>query len=162
MKKLIFDFENIGGVSRLFAIPPSSFERIRRDYVAKMNYLECKNMADIMEIPIYADGTFYFNEDQSFEAAGDTYAVEIGGVIPKMMMGNASDIECLERGTWYVLLQDMNGEVRLSGDEQVKMKFLTKKGTGNSAVNRNQIAFTFTCRQENPSVYLELDDMYNL
>lgn len=162
MKKLIFDFENIGGVSRLFAIPPSSFERIRRDYAKKLNYLECKNMADIIEIPIYADSTFYFNEDQSFEAAGDTYSVEIGGVIPKMMMSNASGIECLERGSWYVLLQDMNGEVRLSGDEQVKMKFLTKKSTGNSAVNRNQIAFTFTCRQENPSVYIELDDMSNL
>lgn len=162
MKKLIFDFENIGGVSRLFAIPPSSFERIRRDYVTGLNYIECKTHANIIEIPIYADGTFYFNENQSFEAAGDTYVVEIGGVIPKQMVQSAVDIERLERGSWYVLLQDMNGEVRLSGDEQVKMKFLTKKSTGTSAVSRNQIAFTFTCQQENPSVYIELDNISDL
>ncbi len=143
----------------MFAIPESSYERVRRDYVNKRNYIECKNQDDIIEIPIYADGTFFFNEDQRFESAGDSYAIEIGGVIPKMMVSNAGVIERLERGTWYVLFQDMNGEVRLCGDEEVKCKFLTKKSTGTSAVSRNQIAFSFSCTQENPSLYIELDDM---
>ncbi len=159
MKKLVFDFENIGGVCRLFAIPVSSYERVRRDYVNKLNYIECKNQGDIIEIPIYADGTFYFNEDQRFETAGDSYSIEVGGVIPKLMMENADDIERLERGAWYVLSQDMNGEVRLSGDEEVKCKFMTKKSTGASAISRNQIAFAFSCTQENPSLYIKLDDM---
>ena len=162
MKTLKFDFDNMGGCCRLFAIPPSSFLRIREDYVQGLHHLECTNYSDIIDIPVNADGTFYFNENHGLEDPGDGYSVEVGGVIPKLMMDNAADIEKLERGEWYVLSQDNNGVVRLAGDEDVKMNLITQKTTGLLAADRNQIAFTFSCLQENPSINITLSDMDNL
>lgn len=162
MKALKFDFENIGGCTSLFAIPPESLLRIRRDYVDNLNYIECRQYDRIIEIPIYADGTFVWTEKLSVEDAGDGYAIEIAGIIPKNTLSNASDIEILERGEWYVLCQDNNGEVHFSGDEDALLKFTTEKTTGAVAADRNQIAFKFTCLQPNPSVYITIEDMSRL
>lgn len=162
MKTLKFDFNNMGGCCRLFAIPPTSFLRIREDYVNGLHYIECTNYDDIIDIPVNADGTFYFNENHSSEDAGDGYSVEIGGVIPKLMVENAEDMEILERGEWYVLFMDNNDDVKLAGDEDVKLKFISQKTTGLLSADRNQIAFTFSCLQTNPSICIALTDMDNL
>ncbi len=154
MKKLNFDFENMGGVIVLYAIPFTSFVRVRKDYPTGLNYLEYRKGQDIIEVPAYADDTFKFIENHTSGDAGDEYSVTIEGVIPKIMMGNAYDIETLERGEWIVLSQDRNGVAHLSGDDNVKMKFTTQKTTGSAAAERNQIAFSFSCVQENPSVII--------
>lgn len=159
MRKLHFDFENMGGLLSVYAIPVTSFVCTRKDYLTHLNYIEYTNSQNIIEIPVYADSTFYFNEDHTAGDAGDEYNVAVGGVIPKIMMENADDIEKLERGEWLVLHQDINGTVHLSGDKNVQMKFTTQKTTGSAAADRNQIAFTFSCIQENPSVIIAIKDL---
>ncbi|KAA6352408.1 hypothetical protein EZS27_000358 [termite gut metagenome] len=152
MKSICFDFDNIGGISRLYAIPVSSFVRIRKDYVKNLNYLECRDLFSIIEIPVYTDNTFSFTENQTFDTPGDGYNIEISGIIPKMMPVNSSDIGLLERGEWYVLCEDRNGNVKFSGDENVRLKFTSRKESGAAFIDHNQISFTFSCLQENPSV----------
>jgi hypothetical protein len=161
MKSISFDFDNVGGISRLYAIPPSSFVRIRRDYVNSITYLECRDYASIIEIPIYTDNTFSFNENQTFDAPGDGYSIEISGIVPKMMPVNSSDIGLLERGEWYVLCEDRNGNVKFAGDEDVRLKFISKKSSGAAFIDHNQISFTFSCLQENPSVDIIAQSMDN-
>lgn len=162
MKTLVFDFDNIGGLGRLFAIPRASFIRIREDYVNGLHYLECRKRELIIDLPMYADDSFSFDENQAFENAGDGYDITISGVIPKLSAADATVIETLERGQWMVLCQDRNGVVRLCGDENVLLKFISKKGTGAAAVDRNGISFTFSCRQSAPSIYITIDDMSSL
>ena len=159
MKTLKFDFSNMGGICRMYAIPPSCIRRVRKDYMTGLYYVDFRNYDNIIFIPIYADDTFYFNEDQSFDNPGDGYSINIGGVIPKLMFENTSDISILERGQWYVLFADNNGRVKLAGDDEVRLKFLTHKTTGTRAADRNQIAFTFSSIQENPTIDITPDDI---
>ena len=35
-----YDFENVGGLLQVIAVPPASFVQIRKDYAAGLNYLE--------------------------------------------------------------------------------------------------------------------------
>ena len=38
-----YDFENVGGLLQVIAVPPASFVQIRKDYAAGLNYLELRN-----------------------------------------------------------------------------------------------------------------------
>lgn len=162
MKKIEFDFNNIGGMAELYAIPLSSFLRVRRNHVTKKNVLEVQNRADIIAIPIYANDSFYFLENHAYDDGGDYFDVEIGGVIPKLAQDNADLIETLQRGRWMVLSQDLNGTVHLSGNEDVLMKFEDSKSSGTRSSERNQNAFTFKCKSDRPSEVLDMDDLANI
>ena len=38
MKAMHYDFENVGGLLQVIAVPPASFVQIRKDYAAGLNY----------------------------------------------------------------------------------------------------------------------------
>ena len=105
MKVINYDFENIGGLLQVLAVPPSSFLRIRKDYVTNLNYLELRNRDGIISLPIYADDTYSFSEDKENGDAGDAWSVRVEGVIPKLSPVNRELLEVLERGLWYVLTE---------------------------------------------------------
>ena len=159
MKSINFDFDNLGGLSKIYAIPPSSFVRIRTDYDDNTRSLELRRRDGIIEIPLYCDDSFLFSEELLDNDAGDGYSVSIEGVIPKHSLMNSRDIEILERGSWYILSEDSNGTVRLSGDENVLMKFITKKSTGKKPGSRNGISFSVSCVQQDSSVLLTVEDI---
>ncbi len=159
MKSLNFDFDNLGGVQSLFAIPATSLQRIRTDYNTGLNYLELKNRDDIIELPHYANDTYSFAENHKKSDAGDAWEITIEGVAPKQCIANADLIEKLERGEWYVLALDNNGEAHWCGQEETMMLFSTSKNTGKSITERNEIAFSFSNIQTIPSVYISDVDL---
>ena len=71
MKAMHYDFENVGGLLQVIAVPPASFVQIRKDYAAGLNYLELRNREDIVSIPVYANDTYSYNEDPLL-SAGET------------------------------------------------------------------------------------------
>lgn len=159
MKKISFDFENVGGLMECYAIPISSFLRIREDYASNTKVLEVQNRDDIISIPVYMDSSFSFSEQHDLDEGGDFWQPSIEGIIPKDCMDNASDIETLERGSWMLLSKDYNGICRLSGTEDFLLKFTDTKTTGAAATDVNQISFTFTGKQDCPSIILSQDDL---
>ena len=156
MKQLIFDFDNIGGVANVYAIPISSFLRIRRDYAEDTDHLEVQQREHIIELPV-AGESFDFIEEQINDARGDGYEISISGVIPQIS-ANKHIIEMLERGEWMVLFKDSNGNVKLSGQEEIPMKFMSKKTTGKTYASFNNISFSFSCVQPDPSVNITLSE----
>ena len=106
MKIINYDFENIGGLLKVLAVPPSSFLRVRKDYVTGLNYLELRNRDSILSLPIYADDTYTCSADKENGDAGDAWSVRVEGVIPKLSPVNRELLEVLERGLWYVLAVD--------------------------------------------------------
>lgn len=162
MKKLTFDFENLGGLAEIYAIPPSSFKRIRIDYSTDLKYLEVQNRDDIIVIPMFADDTFQFTEEDDYEDGGLLYSISVEGLIPKISVDNQNMISTLEHGQWYILCRDSNDVVHLCGTNDVKMLFKTNKSTGSSVTERNNISFTISNKQSCPSLIIELDDMSDL
>ena len=162
MKKIIFDFENIGGLAEIYAIPPTSFRRIRNDYNTGLKYLEVKNRDDIIVIPMFADDTFIYNEDSDYEDGGLIYTIDIEGIIPKIANDNADILQTLDNKYWYVLCRDNNNVVHFCGTEDVGLIFKSKKTTGTAVTERNGISFTFTNKQSVPSIIVELDDLSDI
>ena len=158
MKTLNFDYDNLGGVIRLFAIPAVSFLRIREDYVSGLKYPELRKRELIIDIPVYADDSFSIDEEHKLTNQGDTYDTAVSGIIPKMCRVNATTLEILERGEWMVLTQDSNGEVRLTGSPENLLKFTCKKSTGKTKAARNGIEFSFAATLPQTSVYVDVPD----
>jgi hypothetical protein len=161
MKTIQFDFDNVGGITQVYAIPLASFLRLRKDYINEMQYFEVKQRADIIAIPVYADSSFTFNETQRQEDGGNLWAVEIAGLIPKRYRLNEKSVRTLERGEWLVLFQDNNGDVVLAGTIEVPLRFLSARTTGTETeVNGNR--FTFTGMEAEPSVIVDNKDITRL
>ena len=95
MKAMHYDFENVGGLLQVIAVPPASFVQIRKDYAAGLNYLELRNREDIVSIPVYANDTYSYNEDKEVNDAGDCWNVSVEGVIPKLSSVNHHLMETL-------------------------------------------------------------------
>ena len=154
MKTINLNPDNLGGLLHLYAIPPTSFLRIRKDYVNNLKYLELKQRNDVIDIPIFANDTYIYTEEKSTGDAGDYWTITIEGVIPRLSQENQPVIEELERGLWYVVTQDSNGEIHFCGQEDALLLFTNSKTSGQSASSRNGTSFSFACIQDAPSIFL--------
>jgi hypothetical protein len=157
MKKLQFDFNgNMGGISRMFAIPLTSFKRIRRDFTNKLNYLEVINREDIIDI-YFTENTDSFSEDYE----DGLYSVQINAVNPKSNKLNQQQLIRLETENWIVLFQDNNNMVRLAGNEDYSLDFRRNDTTGQMDT-RNQVNFSFYGSMATPCEFIELTEMDDL
>ena len=158
MKQLNFDFTgNMGGLSRMFAIPVLSYKRIRRDHTNSSNYLEVINRDDIIDIYL-TDDTGMFSEP--FEKG--VYKVEISGINPKSNPLNQKQLIRLESEEyWFVLFQDNNDFIRLAGTEENQLAF-TRTDNSGQLDSRNQIEFMFSGAQTTPCEFIALVEMDEL
>ena len=153
MKKIGFDFENVGGLAECYAIPVESFKRIRVDYVRNLRDVEVVDRGSIVVIPMYADDTFQHKEVKQRADGGDYWELDVEGVIPKTCKSNDMLLETLERGRWLLLSRDNNGVVRLSGTPQIPLFCDTERSTGTSYAERNGTVFHFTGINMAMSIY---------
>ena len=59
MKKIKFNFENVGGLAEVYAFPPADFLRLRHDYVNDSDSLELRTRDNVIAVPVYATGLLY-------------------------------------------------------------------------------------------------------
>ena len=98
MKKIEFNFENVGGLAEIYAIPPADLLRLRHDYVGDTYNVELRTRDDIIVIPVFGDRSFVFSEEKGQADGGDYWDVSIEGVIPSVNGKNQKLIEDLDRG----------------------------------------------------------------
>lgn len=149
MKEISFDRDNIGGLHRVIAIPPSNYN-LEHNYATGENSLEYSDVNAVL-IPVDADTTYSFVESHGRDEHGDWWQPTITGTIPKQCADNAAIIEQLERGQWVVLCEDNNGTLRLCGDDEIPLTFATDAGTGASTTDINGTTFTFSGKLGHPS-----------
>lgn len=162
MEKINFDFNNVGGLAEIYAIPLSDVLRIRHDFRRDTDALELVTRDNIIVIPVYGDRSFSFIEQKSTADGGDCWDLSIEGIIPKLCRNNAALIERLERGVWLVLSSDNNGTALLSGSVDIPLQFSAEKATGDSFTALNGTTFTFSGKQPSPSLVIDLDDLNNI
>ena len=157
MKKLQFDFNgNMGGISRMFAIPEESYKRIVKDYTNDKASLEVINRDEIIDI-YFTDDTDNFSE----EYEDGLYNILISAITPKSSPLNKKQLKRLETENWRVLFQDNNDMVRLAGNDDYLLEFRRTDTTG-QITTRNQVSFAFYGSQASPCEYIELAEMDEL
>jgi hypothetical protein len=155
MQQIEFDFENVGGLRHCYAIPVASFQGTEVDIVTNLHQLrELVSPEDVIAIPMYADDTFSFGEEDDEEDGNKVYDVNIDGIIPKAGL-NPLLIEKLSRGEWIVLSEDNNGIIRLSGTKEIPLRCKTTSATGTTYTDRSETAFRFHAVEMQPSLLME-------
>lgn len=150
MKKLVFDFDNVPGIDFAYAIPVTSFKRIRYDYNLGNKALEVRNRDAIIQLESYND-RFSFQEKKSLADGGDVWDVSLKIVVPKLSAANEELIHLLERNPWLILFRDRNGNVMLSGTVDIPLSCSSSKNSDSG------IEFVFSAKEENPSIFVSTD-----
>ena len=154
MKTIQFDFcSNLGGVNKIYAIPPTLLDSITHNYTEKKSYLNLTSTDDMIEIYCTMD-TMQFTEKMERTSAGSVYNIELTGVIPKTNALNQENIDRLESEYWLVLFEDNNGNTRLVGDKDTYMIFQRTDTTGKTLAARNQIEFVFSGAQSHACYFI--------
>ena len=148
MKTIAFDFDNVGGMSRLYLIDVAGISRVDTNVTDGRVRPVITLGTRVYKIEVYGGNDFQFSEVMSIEDGGNTFAVNISGFIPKM--DNLVDMDILERGEWVAVHQDANGNILLTGTRQVPLRFVTNKNTG-TASTRNATAFSLQATEPEPS-----------
>lgn len=146
------EFDNRGGVCRMYAVPASSLLRVRLNYGNDITYTpEFDNREEIIEIPYYADHNYSFNEVESWSSFGESYSVEITGTIPSNLI-LSKNVEKLRRGNWLVLHKDRRGRIRMSGTADVPLRCEITTSSGTATTDLNGEAFKFQGVEAVPSL----------
>ncbi|MDR2086527.1 MAG: hypothetical protein LBP72_05070 [Dysgonamonadaceae bacterium] len=126
MKKIEFDFMNIGGVQRIYAIPDTSFRTIREDISSGKCYLDLQRFEDIIAIYTVYD-TLIFNLeniDHSLECSGN-----VPGIVQKLIYGYHADVATWPDEPMPVGDTPMSLEEAATLDDDVVMKAGTRAFT---------------------------------
>lgn len=150
MKKTEFPIDNAGGLRRIVAIPESSFLSVGYSSNGSRTLLlsDTANLICIECLPF--DGSFQENRQES--DAGDTYQVEIAGMIYGKTAINDEIIALLDTGTWIVAHEDADGNWIVSGGNRVRLVFERKKDTSDSFSGLKGTRFSFSCLDEYPVI----------
>ena len=153
MKTLTFDFDNLHGISNMYAVPTASVYQCVQNPMTGAVTLTLTNSTDVIQIPIYQGDRFKTDEVHQLADGGDCWDVKISGIIPKRCALNENVIQTLERGEWLVLAQDANGVIVMYGSTDVPLKFTHSRSSGSSG-KLNGSGFSFSAREPAPSMVL--------
>lgn len=153
MKTIDFNFDNVGGVTSIYAFPPQAVQSIILQPSSGKAQLTLNANANIIQLPVYAPTSTSWTEEHTVDDAGDTYAVAITGFIPRHE--NTQVVNELTRGKWMVVHQDANGDILLSGTVEVPLTFTSSKTTGTDGSTRNGTSFTFAANEPSPSILID-------
>lgn len=148
MKEIDFRFDNVGGMTALYLLPPSDIRRIDENPSSGTVVPIMRSRANIYRLTVFDGDAFSFEENMSIEDGGSAFDVTISGVLPRL--DNMASVAELEQGEWLAVHQDANGTILLSGSKEVPLRFITQKKSG-GATSRNGVAFTLQATEPEAS-----------
>lgn len=156
-----FDFDNRGGIRRIYALPNEDVLSIDNSRGLGIVSVQMGSTDRIVELPCYAGQNYSFSEEHTLKEQGDRYAVAISGVIPSQLI-DAGTTEKLRRGEWLVLHQDTRGRIRLSGTKLIPLRFSSTSSTGADFPELNGEAFSFSATEAESSPECSLDGIIGI
>ena len=136
MKTFSKPHDNLGGVLKVWAIPPSVVS-------VSGNNVSFTSTSDIVEM--YATGeTLYANVKSKHNSAGTKFDIEISGSMPRPSATDGDNVDYLLQRRWMVLIEDGNNEFLFYGVPQTeRLKFEIEQDTGKSTAEKNTLNFRF-------------------
>ena len=148
MKTINKQPENMGGVLRIWAVPPS-------DISISGNQVTILSDANIVDIYIQEDSA-NFSEEMSKSFAGTSYKVELSAIVPCDTSETLKQISDMERRSKYVVIyMDGNGNYKVAGTKPVPLRFSAKATTGSGTSGLNHFSISFTGSQRKRAVFIE-------
>ncbi len=137
MKSFTKPHDNLGGVLKVWAIPPSVVS-------VSGNTLSFTSTIDIVEMYATAE-TLNANVKTKRSGAGVSFDIEISGSMPRPSLTDQGNINFLMQRRWMVLIEDGNNEFIFYGVPQTeRLKFDTEQDTGKTTADKNSLNFRFS------------------
>ncbi len=148
MKTINKQYENMGGLLKLWAIPPA-------DVSVSGDQVTINTDANMISIHVKEDSGS-FDEDLSRSFTGSSYKVELKATVPCDTKETLALISELERKNKYLVIYlDGNGNYKLAGTKDVPLRFLAKATTGNTPSTLNRYDLTFSGIQLSRAVIIQ-------
>lgn len=151
MKTISYNYDHVGGVVNMYAIPIQDFKKVSINHQTGVKSVIVTSLDNVITLPCFA-GRTSFKEDETLEEGGKLYAVEIAGFTP---IASDSLIRTLERGQWLVVHQDAVGNMKLSGTNEVPLNYTGTRSSGAAPAESNGKSFRFYGSTPTPSVIIE-------
>lgn len=136
MKTISKRSENMGGVIKLWAIPPA-------DYSICGKTITIPDNSNMVEIYTQEDSCSFVEDDIS----GSAFKTEITGQVPCDHPDSLRIIRQMERTRKYnIIFQDGNGNFKLAGTKEVPLRFSAKSTTGATTASLNHYAISFLAK----------------
>jgi hypothetical protein len=147
MKTINKQTENMGGVLRLWAIPPSDVSVTGN----QVTILTDANMVDIYT----REDSASFSEELTRSFAGTAYNIELSAIVPCDTAETVKQISDMERRCKYlVIFMDGNGNYKLAGTKPVPLRFSAKATTGSDTAGLNHYSISFTGSQLKRAIFI--------
>lgn len=150
MKTISFDYDNVAGCCKAYAIPEESFVALTDESSSGTATLVTTDPDGIVEVPTYAND-LSFDENSSQTDHGQLYDVAVSGSIPVLASTGEDVLRRLECGRWLLLFQTRNGNTVLAGTKDVPLRFSRGRNVG---PNADRTQFSFTAKEPEPSLYV--------
>jgi hypothetical protein len=140
--------DNMGGVLRIWAVPPT-------DFTVAGTVLTITNDSNVVQMLLKEDSTS-FTEDMTRTPAGKVYKTELSAIVPCVHRDSDIIIADMERRCKYVLVfEDGNGAYRLAGTRAVPLRFAAKAATQAQAAGLAAYAVSFAGLQTKRAVFID-------
>lgn len=148
MKTITKQPENMGGVLRIWAVPPT-------DYSIAGTVLTITNDLETVELLLKEDSAG-FTEDMTLSEKGKVYKTELSGIVPCINSDTDVTIAGMERRCKYVaIFEDGNGVFRLAGTRAVPLRFAAKAATQAQAAGLAAYSVSFSGLQTKRAVFID-------
>ena len=146
MKHLNKPSDNLGGILKIWAIPPD-------DIIIGFNTANFITTANIIEM-YCSPGSISFTEKESQEKYGLGYKNEINAFIPKDSPEVQSIINDMTGRKWVVILLDQNEQYKVAGTPEIPLRVSFDLDTGSDTPDRNGHSVSFYGTQTSKAKFI--------
>lgn len=140
MKQLNKPSDNMGGLLRIWAVPPSVV-------TVSGNSVSLSSTTDV--IAIYATpGTIGFSEKETNDRAGTSYDTELVAKSPKDSAEAREVLDLLDGRRWVLIYLDQNEQYKLVGTKYNPLRATVDLDTGTDTPAYNGYAIAFKGKQQ--------------
>ena len=146
MKQLNKPSDNLGGLLKIWAVPPD-------DITIGINTVSFSSQDNIVEM-YCSPGSLSFTEKQTSGNAGTSYKTELNGFIPKDSEEALNIITAMTGRRWVVIYLDQNEQYKVAGTAGVPLRVAFDLDTGSDTPERNGHTVSFYGIQVSKAIFI--------
>jgi len=146
MKQLNKPSDNMGGLLKIWAVPPT-------EITIGTNSVSFSTTDNIVAM-YCSPGSMSFTEKESDEKAGKIYKTELSAFIPKDTPEAQVIINDMNRRKWVVISLDQNEQFKVAGTVAIPLRVSFDLATGADTPDRNGHTVTFYGSQVSKAMFI--------